>query len=822
MRPFAPLLLALPLVGCPPAEPTPPEPPPADPYSVPVGPYDVELRWTSYGVPHIRADDYGSLAYGMGWAQAHDHACALYDQLTMARSERARYFGPGTDDTNIDSDFGWLSLDLRGHAERNFLSLDADIQAALVGWAAGLNRYLAETGVDNLPEPCRGQDWARPVDHIDLLSYMVALAEYGSGAVLREAIAQAEPPDGGREPHQGTLTLQAIHDRLHGSPLGSNGWALGRDLSSTTGGLVLGNPHFPHFGERRWWESHLMLGDDMDVYGASILGVPLINIGFNDHIAWTHTVSGSPRFTIYRLTLDPEDPTRYERNGAFVDLTSRDFEVQVLQADGTLATRRRTLWRSHHGPLLIFGPATWTATSAYALADANEGNLSTATTWLGMNRARSLAEFEDALGDAQGIPWVHTLAADAEGNAFFADAAATPHLDDEARSAYDDWLADSSLARQAADLGVLLFDGSNPAFDWEVTPGTRLPGLVPYAQAPKLTRSDFVANANDNHWLTNPAEPLEGELWVYGRERTPRSARTRMNLRYLTEPNGEAGADNVWDAAELMADALSSRGLVAEELRDAIVARCTPVSDITIEYQGDDRTVDVTDACAVLTTWDGRSRPGSRGSALWREFLYGSPFNGGSVTNAGALFANPFDPVDPVATPNGLAPAPADGPDPIIIALAEAVLRLNDAGVGLGQALSEVQWMPKNADRIGIGGGLGREGLIAIATASDGDGTLAPRVQDLAPETLSSSGLRPGGYPVTYGNSYMFAVQFGDEGPAGQAILTYSQSADPASPHFDDQTRLYGTGAARPILFHDEDIDADPELRVDELTHPGE
>ena len=56
-----------------------------DPYDVPVGPYSVDIRWTSYGIPHILAEDYGSLGYGMGYAFAKDHYCipVSYTHLTL-------------------------------------------------------------------------------------------------------------------------------------------------------------------------------------------------------------------------------------------------------------------------------------------------------------------------------------------------------------------------------------------------------------------------------------------------------------------------------------------------------------------------------------------------------------------------------------------------------------------------------------------------------------------------------------------------------------------------------------------------------------------
>ena len=52
-----------------------------------------------------------------------------------------------------------------------------------------------------------------------------------------------------------------------------------------------------------------------------------------------------------------------------------------------------------------------------------------------------------------------------------------------------------------------------------------------------------------------------------------------------------------------------------------------------------------------------------------------------------------------------------------------------------------------------------------------------------------------------------------------RAILTYSQSQDPSSPHYTDQTVRYGAEGMRPILFEEDDILADPEMVELVLTH---
>jgi acyl-homoserine-lactone acylase len=49
--------------------------------------------------------------------------------------------------------------------------------------------------------------------------------------------------------------------------------------------------------------------------------------------------------------------------------------------------------------------------------------------------------------------------------------------------------------------------------------------------------------------------------------------------------------------------------------------------------------------------------------------------------------------------------------------------------------------------------------------------------------------------------------------------MTYSQSQDPDSPHFSDQSALYGEQHLRDVLFTEEEIAADPNLRIDTISY---
>jgi acyl-homoserine-lactone acylase len=86
----------------------------------------------------------------------------------------------------------------------------------------------------------------------------------------------------------------------------------------------------------------------------------------------------------------------------------------------------------------------------------------------------------------------------------------------------------------------------------------------------------------------------------------------------------------------------------------------------------------------------------------------------------------------------------------------------------------EVQFDEKNGTRYGIHGGSGSM-MFSVITSSLVDGE---------------------GYAnITHGNSYIQAVTWDESDcPDAYAILTYSQSTDPANPHYADATGLYSSG----------------------------
>ena len=73
------------------------------------GQFQATIRRTTDGVPHIVANDWGSLSFGQGYASAEDRSCDLADQIIKIKGERAKWLGEGDKNANIDSDFASVS-----------------------------------------------------------------------------------------------------------------------------------------------------------------------------------------------------------------------------------------------------------------------------------------------------------------------------------------------------------------------------------------------------------------------------------------------------------------------------------------------------------------------------------------------------------------------------------------------------------------------------------------------------------------------------------------------------------------------------------------
>jgi acyl-homoserine-lactone acylase len=743
----------------------------------------VVIRRTDYGVPHILAGDFPDLGYGYGYAFAQDNLCELADQVVTVDGERSRYFGPDADSgdqlsgplTNLDSDVFHRWVDDSGMVERAMdqpapLGMSPQVRGLVDGYVAGVNRYLADTGVAHLPDPtCRAKPWVHPITDIEIERIFYAANQLGGIGSVADLIAEAHP----------AADPTTRMPDLNPADLGSNAIGVGRTGTAHGDGLLLANPHFPWLGAGRFYQVQLTIPGVLDVTGASLYGTPVVEIGHTAGLAWSHTVSTAQRFTLYQLRLVPGDPTSYVVDGHVERMTSHRVAVPV-SGGGTVS---RTVYDSRYGPVLALD---WTATTAVAMRGVNVDNGRSLNEWLGMDQAQSVPQLRAVQNRYQGIPFTNTIAADSAGTAYFADASVVPHVTDAQLGR----CVDSPLG-QALYPEQLVLDGSTSDCDWGSASDAITPGIFGPGTDPTLTRTDFVTNSNDSFWLTNPAAEITDEPVIYGDVGTERSLRTRMGLSLIDRRlHGTDGLGAPGFTVPTMQQALlSDRNLSAELARNATVALCRANPTLTAT---DGRAIDVRPACPVLAAWNTRDDLHSGGAVLWREYWT-------SAVMAPDLWRTPFDPAHPATTPNTLNTAsPA-----VRRALADAVERMETLGVPLNASLSTTQYTDVGGPDVALPGCGNAEGCYSVV---EGNG---------------SPGLGDGRFtPVRFGSSFVMVAEMSPHGPVARTILTYSESTNPTSPHHDDQTKLFAAQRWVTDRFTEHDIRSDPHLTITVLTRP--
>ncbi len=773
--------------------------------SAPLEPADgvhrATIRRTSYGIPHIVAGDYESLGFGNGYATAQTSPCVLADTLVTARGERSRWFGPDArysdqvtlNATNLQTDA--LVTDLRNRQVVEHLLADpvngpSDQARALVrGYVAGVNKYLQDVGgADGVDDPaCSGAAWVRPATPLDLW-YGVYMANLlASTGVFVPQIVDAEPPtatDPGLpasdQAHFAQVpadlpTKQQLMKGLGKDPdsaFGSNATALGSQVTSTGRGMLLGNPHFPWRGRYRFTQEQLTIPGEYDVAGASLIGSPVVNIGWNNDVAWSHTVSTAYRFTPYEYRLVPGSPTTYLTTDGPRELERRVVHIDVRGRDGNVHQVTEDLYRTDEGYVLddpdVLMP--WTPASVFALRDANAEHLRTIDVFNDMAKTHSVQELLAAQDKAAGMPWVNTIAADRDGNVLYADHSVVPNVPD-------------SLVQQCATptghvllqlAGLPVLDGTRASGDcaWRDDPDASRPGIFGPSNLPATVRQDWVMNANDSYWLPNPQQRLEGFARIIGCERCERSLRSRMVYTYVLDRL--AGIDGLGPGGSMSPEQLQA---IEYENRVYGAELAREGNDLQEVCQAADGGA----ACQALADWDGRTDIDSTGSQVFTEFFLRLPEQG--------RWEVPFDPARPVQTPRDLN----EKNPQVVQAMRDAIDYLWSQHVPFDAPLRELQVAgDEGAPPIPVGGGQAETGNANVVVSRDPAANL---------DRL---------YPVSYGSSHIQRVAFTDDGVDAATILTYGLAADSTSPYSHDQTELFSQERWVDFPFTDAEITGDP------------
>lgn len=739
----------------------------------------VDIRRTSFGVPHIRAENERGLGYGIGYAYAQDNLCLMANEIVTVNGERSRYFGPDQftleERSNLASDlfFNWLNTP---QAVAGFWQAQtAEVRDLIDGYVAGYNRSLAERQAQGLPAQCQGE-WVRPIAAQDLVKLTRRLLVEGGVGQFAEALAGATPPAAvAQVAWAQAFQLADARQQRFALDRGSNAVAIGSERSFNGRGMLLANPHFPWVGGMRFYQMHLTIPGKLDVMGAALPGLPMINIGFNQHLAWTHTVDSSKHFTLYRLQLDPKDSTRYLLDGKSLPLDKQTLTVNVKQPDGQIKAISHVVYSSVFGPVVQWpGKLDWDNQFAYSLRDANLENDRVLQQWYAMNQATSLKDLQASVHKIQGIPWVNTLAADDQGQTLYMNLSVVPNVN-------ADKLAKCSDPR--IGLQMIVLDGANSACAWDIDPNAVQKGIYAADKLPQLLRKDFVQHSNDSAWLANPAQPLSGFSPLISQDSQPLGLRSRFALDRL----GSLAKAGPVVAADLQRMVMDDQVYLAAQVMPDLLQFCS--ADLGADGAA------LKPVCASLKAWDVRA---NLDSGLGLVHFQGVME---ALQQAPDIWRVVFDPKDAEHTPRGLA---IDRPE-VAKAIREAMLasveQVNKMGLKADSRWGEIQVVSSGGQQTPIHGGPGTLGIYnAIQSVPRTDGKLE----------------------VVSGTSYLQIVTFDEKGPHAQGLLAFSLSSDPASKYSRDQTQAFSKKQLSVLPFTEQQIEADPQYQVRTIRESDE
>ena len=469
----------------------------------------VEVIRTSYGVPHIYADNFRALGYALGYLQLEDYGDRVPMILLGARGELARHQGPAR----------WRRISPIGpyyqRAVETYTRIDRDTRDVYEGFAAGVNRYIA-LHPDEFPP------WMRP----EFTGYDVAAAYVyrTSQATIRRwmrRLTDAEPaPTADPEDP----------DRFD---VGSSAWALAPSRTTSGAAILLRNPHLSW--NAGYWEAHVVVPGRLDFYGDFRIGGPIgIVGGFNHRLGFATTNNDVNTEELYALHLDPRREDHYLFDGASMPI--RHEPVMVSYADGgsqALASRERLT--THVGPVLHRDNG-----KVYVLRAAEDGVYRGGDQFLRMMQARSLLEWKQAMR-LRAHPGSNFVYADADGNILYLWNAAIP-------------------VRPHAAGGGNAVPAARTAQIW-----TNLHDLdeLPQLMNP---RGGYVRNENDPPWLTNLRQPLAAaDFPPYFESDGPLSLRSQHSM-LLIDNDTRVSLEDVVRLKH------SDRMLLADRVKDDLVA----------------------------------------------------------------------------------------------------------------------------------------------------------------------------------------------------------------------------------------------------------
>jgi acyl-homoserine-lactone acylase len=695
----------------------------------------VDIVWDEWGIPHIYGYKEEQLSYGLAWAQMHNHGNQILKLYGLSRGKAAEYWGGEF----LDSDRHVWTLRIPQLAIQQYARLNRSERQTIDAFAAGINDYAEEHG-NNLDENVKQ---VLPLSGLDVVQYLVYALPILPHKSQVDSIIQDYT-------NQQPATLAQL--KKPEVKAASNGWLIGPDKSLSGKPLLLSNTHFPWpnmpgYEQWLWHEAHL-IGKEIDHYGIGLIGIPALTLGFNDKKAWTVTTVAQEtidRIDTYELT---KVDNGYSFDGKVMPFKQETISLRVKESDGSMSKTPLVLKKSIHGPVIYE-----TDDHALALRTAFPHKVAGSQLW-DMAKSDTYEDFLEVLED-QNLPPLNIFYADREGNILY------------------------TIVGPFPDRESIRYDPSS------VIPGdssdTLWSELLPFDRMPLVLNPDtgFLQNANEPPWSSTLPSQLNHSDFPQDWAKPHISPRAASALKTLT-------AREYYSSDDVIHDKFSNHSeLVNRILGDLIRVGQTSADPL------------VQQATEVLSAWDGKFNSDSIGPVVFTFWLLEfSPNTAQGQPFPEAYYATPYDPQQPLSTPNGLKDQ-----ENALTALQKASQTVSHLFGTL-----DVPWGQLFRFRFGDLDlpGHGAPGSWGVLSSNLGlpqeDGTLLSSV----------------------GDTWVLVLDYADPNNA-MAVTSYSNATQADSLHISDQLPLYAEKRLRKVWRTEEEIRAHCEHQeMIEYPYPGD
>ncbi len=297
----------------------------------------VTITRDDWGIAHVHGKTDADAVFGMIYAQAEDDFPRIESNYLTNLGRTAEADGEKAI---------WQDLRARLYVSESELKADyarspEPMRRLMEAWADGLNYFLA-THPNLHPRALnRFEPW------------MALSFTEGSigGDIERIDLDQLEAFYSGKPIAAALIPWRDLQ--------GSNGIAIAPKLSSNGTSLLLINPHTSWYFRS---EAQLSSDEGLDVYGATTWGQFFVYQGFNAHAGWMHTSSGVDSVDEFAEKVERRGRGFCYRYGPSCrPVAIRPVTIRYRTADGRLATRSFTTFRTHHGPIVRAADGRWIA-----------------------------------------------------------------------------------------------------------------------------------------------------------------------------------------------------------------------------------------------------------------------------------------------------------------------------------------------------------------------------------------------------------------------------------------------------------------------------